>query len=773
MNATMVGVALVCASVVSANSIKHAAFASGVLTQTEQEQAALCSQSPLPGPDWILKTYGGPEPVNIGSQFGINEPVRLVIVDEGPPRLLGAFGPVTVIPESTKVATDLTHVRTMLGLAAAKSQGIAATPGIEVQAVTVHSVSDRGAYKRAIAGIVNRAGVTSTGGVRGPSQRVLVALPVGFGGLLKTPDVRKLLKAGVQSGRILWFGAGGNPGDSEVPAPGSYDEVIGVAAATAAGAPVAGVPSGSALDLGAAGDCQITPNDAGGFSLTNGSSGASVVAASLGARVWVTNPTMHGAQVRQILESATTQKTKTDQLGWGVSDLDLIPPDTVAPVIKFRELGGNRVEVSVTDVASPQAPFFPQSGVAVGIRRNAGAAPSLVLGSRSSPAAFSRATDPCRQYCENLIVEPGEQITVTAIDSPTYASLSGWTGQTATELGKTFPFSTATFTNSQAKLVPKKASKTKTVKSSGAGATIKLNPTPTPNEVGVFTSSPEENKRLLIEKWGFPTWWPTGVGHLESVHDQRRKKVRVTYTEMLSDVPVTVDELAARFTPPAALSRKETYVKENGSTIVWTSNGVLSTGSFDFSQLKVSVSQNPQNRPNPGKYRVEYEYQDYVNRTDLFVPTPVGQTIATSLLVPPGPAYEVFLFATIDDSVQPALQSFSYNVTVDAPSIGEAAIAPLLKVPSGYQLTNLEYNDADPTYKENLRILIAVNLQQQREYTLSVPYPGSRTDKGIARIQVGISEYFTVEEVKRLQRRIEFADYKNSGGKVVELKPKP
>jgi Subtilase family/WD40-like Beta Propeller Repeat len=428
---------------------RTSALQSGIATrigqQTPEQVADLCSQTPLPNPDWILKTYGGPTPQNLAKTLGINEPVRLVIIDEGPPKLLPTFGPITVIPESTKVATDTTHIRTMLGLAAAENQGVARIPGIEIQAVTVHSVDDETAYERAVAGILTRAGVTKTGTVTGPPQRIAVAMPVSFGGLFNRPDIRTLLKAGLKSGRILWFGAGGNRDDTSVPKPGSYEEVVGVAATTQAGTAVTGVPSGNALDIGAPGDCQITPNDTGGLSLSYGSSGAVVIAAAFAARVWVANPTLHATQVRQILESSTAQKNKTTTTGWGLTNLNLIPPDTTPPTITFKKISATKVQIRVIDGPSPQPPGLPQSGVIVGYSTNPGNQnPKMLPPTKPTSAAFLTTSDPCRQYCATIDVAPGQQITVTAIDSPTYQTLNGtWTGEPPSTLTKDTQYASA------------------------------------------------------------------------------------------------------------------------------------------------------------------------------------------------------------------------------------------------------------------------------------------------------------------------------------------
>jgi Subtilase family len=215
-------------------------------------------------------------------------------------------------------------------------------PGVEVQVVSVPSVNNTGAYRQGIEGILARAGVTKSGGVTGAHQRVVVAMPVGFGGKFKTSDVRALFKAGVKSGRILWFASAGNPGDAgflkpDVLAPASYDEVVGVAGSSFTDSPLPGFSKGKEVDVAAAGECQIAPNFEGGNSYTNGSSGASVIAAALAARVWVANPTMHSAQVRRVLESATAQRTVTKELGWGVVDLDLVPPDVDGPSVSFKK----------------------------------------------------------------------------------------------------------------------------------------------------------------------------------------------------------------------------------------------------------------------------------------------------------------------------------------------------------------------------------------------------------------------------------------------------
>jgi Subtilase family/WD40-like Beta Propeller Repeat len=472
-----------------------------VWRQTAEQVTELCSQTPLPAADWILKTYAGPAPSDVAKQLGMSEPVRLVVVDEGPPNLLPTFGPVTVFPESNKVVADTSHIRTMLGLAAAENQGVARIPGIEIQAVTVHSIDDEGAYERAIGGILTRAGVSKTGTVTGPPQRVVVAMPISFGGLFATPDIRKLLKAGAKSGRVLWFSSGGNSGDGEVPKPASYEEVIGVVSATAAGTPVRGVPTGNGLDLGAAGDCQITPNDTGGQSLSTGSSGASVIAASLGARVWVGNPTMHAAQVRQVLESATAQKVKTDRLGWGVTNLNLVPPDNTPPTIRFKKISAGRVQISVTDAPSSQPPGLPQSGVIVSYTSSLGdKRPVMLPPTKPVSATFLNATDPCRQYCATVNLKPGEHITVTTIDSSVFTSLQGkWAGDLST-LSKEVRFTTAVWPTTPTKSVSSNPTKTIELQSTPSTSTLPSSTLPaTTVPVGTTTPSKPVGKILFTD----------------------------------------------------------------------------------------------------------------------------------------------------------------------------------------------------------------------------------------------------------------------------------
>jgi hypothetical protein len=346
------------------------------------------------------------------------------------------------------------HATAMAGLVKSRAFGVA--PGLAVTSWSTKEDSASGTSNGLIE-IVKSAGVNRDGTVSGPRQRVVVSMSFTF-----SPDQGTFLKsakpwidAGVRSGRVVFVAGSGNSAKDTVGAPARFRSVIGVAGSKVDGSRWLdsdgdGSNSGKEVDVAGPG-CQIPllvdaetrgqvsgsfvprpsiPDDRAwppaGYSVSSGTSEATVFVSVAAARVWAAEPELHAIQVvRKVLRSGSRNGTRTDDLGYGVvsvsraQSLDTTPPSVA---VKLRSAKGDLLRVDVRDAATefvhdhtigPRR--LPESAIGrVMIRRDSGEWAALLL--PEIGARFDN--NKCQGLCDASVgLKGATSVTIRAWDS--------------------------------------------------------------------------------------------------------------------------------------------------------------------------------------------------------------------------------------------------------------------------------------------------------------------------------------------------------------------
>jgi hypothetical protein len=248
------------------------------------------------------------------------------------------------------------------------------------------------------------------------------------------------------------------------------------------------------------------------------------------------------------------------------------------------------------------------------------------------------------------------------------------------------------------KLAPKK---TVTKQASHArnllAATVKPSPTKPSaliRELGPLTGSPEDQRNVLVQKWGFPTWWPTPIGRTVTIFESRTVSSTNLnrYQNMLQylDSPLSIEQLADRLKPPSEYVRQPADTNSQGlQTIIFRRSDTDTVG-VELETTGYSVAE--------GKYRARYwQYGHSGPGYNINDPTPPGQSLKNLVSLPPGTVelvqyYQltvarVFLTAdgTTKEASTPDAPDFTYRAVLgNAPADYVDQISR--KLPPGFKI---------------------------------------------------------------------------------------
>jgi hypothetical protein len=154
-------------------------------------------------------------------------------------------------------------------------------------------------------------------------------------------------------------------------------------------------------------------------------------------------------------------------------------------------------------------------------------------------------------------------------------------------------------------------------------------------ELGPFTGRPDENLKVLVNKWGFPTWWPAPQGRIISVFEDRTlrptflRRQQSLYTYL--DSPQTIEQLADRLKPPPEFLRQPAVTQPDGTQQIWFKLG---------EQYALTVTVKTTDKPiAEGKHQVRYTLfteKPTTPDSDITSPAPPGQSLKEFLRTPPG-----------------------------------------------------------------------------------------------------------------------------------------
>ncbi len=212
------------------------------------------------------------------------------------------------------------------------------------------------------------------------------------------------------------------------------------------------------------------------------------------------------------------------------------------------------------------------------------------------------------------------------------------------------------------------------------GQKVVLSPAVLVAELGPLKGTPENVRAQLIEKWGFPGWWPSPVGRIVNVTHEwtiasdssgnLRKSLRV-----FADSALTIEQLASQLAAPADLVRKAAVTGLPGEqAIQFEKNG------RDVLEVRLTVRDKS---VADGKYEVSYRQSTFWDAGAMPIFTPPSPSLAKLSNIPPGASVYAATF-------QLSVQRFETNPdgsavevsTPDAPVYG--AQVSFENAPVGY-----------------------------------------------------------------------------------------
>ncbi len=235
----------------------------------------------------------------------------------------------------------------------------------------------------------------------------------------------------------------------------------------------------------------------------------------------------------------------------------------------------------------------------------------------------------------------------------------------------------------------KAATKTKITSSKSVQAEAEPKPAPSPaillTELGPLTSTPEQVRKALIEKWGFPTWWPAPIGRIITVGENRILRPlfvsRSQSIETFLDSPLTIEQLADRITPPADYVRQSSSSPFEGRQDITFKVG-------DQVRLTVSLTVTDTTIAE-GKYRVEYSVDVQAPpRPDYDIDNPAlpAPNFRTLLRVPAGSqTTELFFGVTVRRGLQAPDGTVTRFTTPDYANLYYSAVVQNAPADTGEQ----------------------------------------------------------------------------------------
>jgi hypothetical protein len=117
------------------------------------------------------------------------------------------------------------------------------------------------------------------------------------------------------------------------------------------------------------------------------------------------------------------------------------------------------------------------------------------------------------------------------------------------------------------KPVVRKSSKQSPVKSGRAVAALSSGVLL--SELGPLKGTPDNVRKQLTEKWGYPSWWPAPAGRIITVSENWAGNIstggsRTKLLKLFLDSGQSVEQLADQLNPSGGLTRKAGYVRQSG-----------------------------------------------------------------------------------------------------------------------------------------------------------------------------------------------------------------